>query len=541
MTKFEQAYQIALENNLFGKRLRSSQLKVVEMIEYGNLSSGTLLDKLLQHHAEQKVMAKQAAVKVEVPVEPVVRGNVKSKEDGYKILEDGTYIISAAQNNTEVHAGLLGNIELLAQDINAQIIFMPLKYTTNLDALSKKEPFYVKAVKPYILEENAWIGGIKGVRLQVTSNILPTAKQPINTAAKINNGEALTIVAHTKRQLKTLPRQKNGKHKWALTTGAVTQRHYTDTRAGDEGEQQHFFGFVVVKVSNGLVYFTEVEAKEDGSFNYGLTSYYEQEKQDSSVAAMVLGDLHCEKMCMNSWGKAIQQVSYYKPRVVALHDVLDFMSRNHHNRASGKFLYQMGQRAVIDDLNDVIAKINELAQHVETVYIVQSNHDLALDRWLDCPHYRPEQDPINAKVYHFLKYCLYEAIDNGEGVSGLELAAKNLITIAPQLIELSDKVVFGEMDASYTVAGYDLSHHGHQGTNGARGCANAFLAFGTAMVTGHTHSPYRDGKLLTVGVTGSLEMGYNKGGTSWDRANAVIYEDGTSSLVMPYWIGEAQY
>lgn len=544
-TKIKQAYALALELNLFGKRLRAVQLdvciQIIAAVGYKNIAAATLFEQLVAYHATQKVVVAKVAKEQEV-IEPVIRGISESRDTLFDVLPAGTYIVAAAQNNTPVHLPMLANVERLAKDINAEILFMPLKYTTNLDALSRKKPHYTEEAKRYLVEENTWLGGIGRVRLAVTANILPTAKQPITTAQRLNSGEQLTLVAHTKRQLKSLPRQKNGAHKWAASTGVITLRHYTDTRAGDEGEQSHFFGFIVVHVlENGLTQFFEVQCNEEGDFHYQTTKYANGKSyQTYFVEGMVLGDLHCEKMCEDSFIRALAQVKQYKPRVLALHDILDFMSRNHHNRQSGKFLYQMGQREVVEDLQDVFIRLNALAAEVGEVFIVQSNHDLALDRWLDCPHYRPDADPLNSKVYHFLKYCLYEAMDNGLEWDGLELAANRLFEVAPMLPKLADNITFGKVDQQYLVGGVDIGTHGHMGTNGARGSAKSFLEYNTPMATGHTHSPYRDGSLITVGVTGSLEMGYNKGGTSWDRANSVLYGNGIQQLIMPYAIGELQ-
>ena len=99
----------------------------------------------------------------------------------------------------------------------------------------------------------------------------------------------------------------------------------------------------------------------------------------------------------------------------------------------------------------------------------------------------------------------------------------------------------GKIDEENLCFGYDVGMHGHVGTGGARGSAVSFKKMRIKTVTGHTHSPFEDHNTVVVGVTGSMEMGYNKGGTTWDRANAIVYPNGTHQLIPTYAIGEVQY
>jgi hypothetical protein len=534
------------EFNFFGKRTRDTRLTCAEQILrecelIAVVESADLVEWLADKKPVPvaKVKAEKLATLAE-PLEPTFNGEIEHRDSKMEVLPAGVYIISSAQNNTLPHPFLL-SLELLADTLDAKLLLMPIKYTTTLEGLERKTPTYDKAVKPYLLENNIWLGGRGLVRLAVEANIVPTAKQPINTAANLNSGEGLTIVASPKKQLKTLPRPKDGSHRWVYTTGTCTQRHYTDTRAGEEGCNSHVFGAIVVNVTqDGKIEHCEIVADESGAFYYGLYRYDGLElSQIHKTPALVLGDLHCEKMCQSSLARSLAQIEEYQPSQVILHDTLDFMSRNHHNRGSGRFLYQMGTRAVIDDLNDTVKIINEIAEQTDSVFIVCSNHDLALDSWLDCPNYRADSDIVNAKMYYFLKHAILECIDEGTDFIMLELALEKLVS---QLDEpLADNVTFGRLDMSHKVQGFECGSHGHQGNSGARGSQRAFKMYQMPWISGHTHSPARDGDVLTVGVTGSLEMDYNKGGTSWDRANALIYPNQTAVLIPTYAIGEAQY
>ncbi|WP_197469698.1 hypothetical protein, partial [Oleiphilus sp. HI0117] len=89
--------------------------------------------------------------------------------------------------------------------------------------------------------------------------------------------------------------------------------------------------------------------------------------------------------------------------------------------------YSQQKRAVVDDLADVINRLNELAE-IAPLYVVESNHDLALDGWIRDNRFDVRKDPINARTYHALKLAYIDALDAGEFnvTAKLDLALKAL-------------------------------------------------------------------------------------------------------------------
>lgn len=441
------------------------------------------------------------------------------------ILKGDFFVVTSAQNNTAYNKPVFDRLKLIAEINGGSLVIMPIKYNSVLDQLDRKNPRFHRDLEPFMINESIWLDRIGGVRLSASA-ILPTAKKPINSADQLNNGEMITIVASPRSQIKTLPRPKNGDHRWVYTSKTITDRNYTDSRIGEEMSNDHHFGGVAIWINpDGTIKHREIVFNDQGEL-----------AEDSDLAAVVLGDLHCEKMCHDSLDRALNEFDHAP--IIAIHDSLDHMSRNHHNVGSGRFLYQMGKRSVIDDLNDTIRIINKIATKCDQVFMVRSNHDLALDQWLENKQYKPDLDPINAKTFYFLKYLVLETIDQGaESINVFKLAIDHMTDLLP----ISNKVIYGELDTSFKVSGFDLGSHGHLGISGSRGSPTAYKKFRSPMVTGHTHSPMRDGSHLVVGVTGSLEMGYNVGGSLWDRANVHIYTNETAVLRPYYAIGEAQY
>ncbi|AUG85022.1 DNA transfer protein [Vibrio phage Ceto] len=541
-----QILKLAKGENFWGKRLDSKRREVAISIREAlklDIHSSDLVDFLDDNKPVKKTQQKSHAQQASADIEPTFAGSLQGRD--YENLDDGLYIITAAQNNTKPHP-VLNTLLSMAKSLDAEFGIMPIKYTTTLQGLERKKPSFHADVKKHLLDNvDTWLGGEGNVLLANSAQILPTAKQPINAAEKLNTGESMTIVASPRRQTKTLPRQKNGAHRWVYTTSVCTLKHYTDSRAGAEAEAEHCFGGILIQVTNGMVNHRRLVADENGVivdngsvyFPDGTIKAYNDVFDNQPV--IVLGDLHCEKMCDDSFQRATDWAFANNPRLIVVHDALDFMSRNHHNREDWTFLYQMQDRAVIEDLTDVINHLNALAD-IAPVFIVESNHDLALDSWLRDNKFDVRKDPKNARTYHALMLAYIEAMDNGtfDDLAKMDLA---FAALADKLPELNPNIEFGKLDNQKLAYGYDISMHGHVGTGGARGSAVSFKKMRIKTITAHTHSPFEDNNNIVVGVTGSMEMGYNKGGTTWDRANAIVYPNSTCQLIPMYLIGEQQY
>ena len=87
-------------------------------------------------------------------------------------------------------------------------------------------------------------------------------------------------------------------------------------------------------------------------------------------------------------------------------------------------------------------------------------------------------------------------------------------------------------DESRKVHGTDIEAgvHGHLGPNGARGSPTNLRTIGKAN-TAHTHSAGIIDGIYTAGVYGSLDMGYNKGPSSWSHSLIVTYLNGKRAIL----------
>lgn len=533
----EQKTAILLEAeklNFWGKRVRSSRLDCCDTIalqcELGTIDYGELCDWLLTNKPKTEKAATKAATK---PAANTMLGQAEQKRQNMPVIEGDRFIITSAQNNTEA-APVFAQLQQLAEATGSQLLVMPTHYNKNAFSVvvEDENEIFCPQVKPYLLAGDAWLGGIGGVLLAVSANVSPTAKQPVNAAKALNAGEVVTVVASPKQDHLPIAVMQGENKRKAWTTGTATTYNYIECRAGAEAEARHTFGALIIELCEGGVYVTNVRQGKDGTLQT-----WQQCADDGEQVDIVLGDIHAERKDEKISKLTRQWLSVQQVRNIALHDVLHFETMSHHNRASGKHLYNMARlgKTVAKDLIMVADELNTYAEYADSVYLVESNHNSAIDNWIDDSKYNAKTDPTNARLYHLLNYALCDSIDNNQRTTGaLELALSGAFDYWEQagLVELNSNIEFGYMDKAEKWQGVEVSQHGHKGTNGSIGSTALFGKASISMVTGHTHSPAIVGECVTVGVTASLSQGYNRGGlSSWDHANAVILPNGTIQLV----------
>lgn len=473
------------------------------------------------------------APKARQKIDPTFAGQVKASEADRPVLYGKRFIITSAQNETAVFTPFLNNLKAFAKDQDAQLIVLPVHYNTSAFSGQAKgdHNWYAEEVRDLLIKNDHWLEFCNGINLSASTNVLPTAIMPINVASQVVGAGVAAIVGHTKQQAKTLPRMKGQAAKWAYTTGTCTIRNYVHSAIGAKAEADHAYGALLVEICNESLEWNvrQLRGSEiDGSF-YDLGVFV----KDSIVyhdsdhrLGCVFGDIHGEKLDREFYEKSLDFVKYYQINKIIAHDLHDFSSRNHHNRESGHFLASMLGRTVAEDLQTTSQILVDFRNTLEDgdIIVVQSNHDDALKRWLDCNKYDPSKDPINAVTYHKLNAAVYSDIINKEPQRPI------LETALAELQLDSGMATFLNLDQSCLVHGVEVGYHGHTGTNGSRGSPAQFAKMGVPMVTGHTHSPSLIGNVTTVGCM-NLDQDYNVGMSSWDLCHAVIYPNGYTSLI----------
>ena len=465
---------------------------------------------------------------------PVAAGETKSRRDQLKKLSGKSFVITSAQNNTYVHDGFLSALKVYAEKNDAEIIVGTFHYNKNAYQKSDSydtECWFDPKIRDYILDEDCelaeslmWCGSL---------DIIPTAVNPM-TGLHSYTGCSSGIFPHAKVQLESLPTGKFSPAKIMYTTGSVTQLNYIQRKAGQIAEFHHMFGALSVTIDDDGDWFVRqlIADSDTGSF-HDLDYYYDSDSFTStgSVEAINWGDVHAAKLdnevANASWLDSDSMLDRLKPKRQFLHDIFDMEYRNHHSIGNHYFRYKMfvnQTESVKEEIKLTSNVIASMDRDFSQIIIVQSNHDLALKKWLSEQDYR--NDPVNAEFFLELQLASYKAISSNDSSFAIfEYACKSSN-------EALKDVLFLREDESYQIAGgIECGQHGHNGNNGARGSVRSLQISGSKSNSGHTHSATIKDGVYIAGVSGKLDMGYNIGGSSWSNSHIVTYSNGKRAII----------
>lgn len=466
---------------------------------------------------------------------PVASG---SKYDHWKNLprlKGKRFIISSAQNNTYVHKEFVEALHHARDYYQAQILISPFTYNRNgFNNLEKgdNDLWYDPKIRDYLITEPVMLAD--DLVFCAELNILPTAVNPLSGLQGYTRRYS-GIIPHVKVQLESLPSHKSKPPRTLFTTGTVTQRNYIEQKAGQKASFHHVFGALLVEVDDDGTWFVrQLIAETDTGTFYDLNTKFTSKgiEEGCRVEGITYGDIHSEKRdkkaCDASYGKTgDSMLDVLQPKYQFVHDVLDFTTRNHHNRNDPYFRWRTYGHKVDDDFGAVIEDLLEMDRdYVETV-VVSSNHHDAFTRWLREGDYKNDS-PENALVFLEAQAAMVRSVLEGD--KDFDVFKWYLQKREPLL----ESVRFLKVDESFMICGDDdgieQGCHGHTGSNGSRGGVAVYQKMGTRHNIGHGHSPTIKDGVVMVGVLGSLDMGYNIGASSWQHANCVTYVNGKRAL-----------
>lgn len=486
---------------------------------------------------------------------PIASGNYKDHHAKIEKLPGNRFILTSAQNNTYVHPKFLKSLENAAEYMGAQILvgtfsYNIAEYRAHNNQLSEKYKnretnqnlekgdnlFFDPMIKEYIVDEPKML--TKDLMWNGELNISPTAVNPFSGMEGYTKGIS-GIFPHVKVGMKPLARHKMEDPRYLFSTGSITKKNYIQKKAGQKGALHHTFAALLIEVDEEGDWFPRQLVADSGTGEfYDLDVLYTPEGvfPGQSVEAIQWGDLHSEKA-----DEEVYKVSFgnhpdsllnrLNPTYQFVNDVLDFTSRNHHNIKDPYFRFKRyieGKESVLDDIKQVADTLEMMKRDSTITVIVESNHDLALQRWLKESDYK--SDPANSIPFLELQLATYKALESGDDdFSIFEYAMNKYHGIG----EGSDYTIFLREDESFKICGsIESGCHGHLGNNGGRGSVSAFKKRGIRYNVGHGHSPCIDEGVYYAGVSGKLEMGYNKGGTTWDHGHIITYPNGKRSIYL---------
>ncbi|MFA5997440.1 MAG: hypothetical protein WC791_03015 [Candidatus Paceibacterota bacterium] len=446
------------------------------------------------------------------------------------------YILTSAQNVTDVHANFWKSLEFCRQFYSAVKLVLPGRYknpTSQWTQENDKNEDWDPQVKPFLFNGRAKITD----RLIV----LGDAKIPWATGAPLSRMDTLTkgmsgIVGHGNRALRSIATPAHKHPKIMLTTGACTVKgNYTDTKNGILGDFNHCLGAVIIETDGETFYIRELNA------DYATGSFIDLDMEftpngvrlANPALSVSLGDAHqrfiLPEVVKATFTNESSIVNLLKPKHIIWHDLLDFHTRNHHHKdnwlsAFGK--WEAGKECIRTEIEEAVGFVNRMTPKGCQSVVVSSNHDQALTRWLI--EADPRKDPVNARFNHELSLMVMDTTVMGRG--GIKYDEAFPLYVENKKLA-KPNVRFLRQGQSFVLSNVEYGLHGHAGPNGARGSTKNLSIIGTKVTKGHSHAAeIIDGCYSGGTCTGQLE--YEGGNPSaHSNAHVVQYANGKRTII----------
>jgi hypothetical protein len=453
------------------------------------------------------------------------------------------FLFTCAQNDTPLHRPTWRSLQTLAKHYNAQIVVSRYVYDLSYHNESSKpakksartDRSWPSEIMPYVIDERMPVA--KGLEWCGELQILPTAKRPIS-GFESYTGRNSCIIPHPKIAMESVASGKQEGTKLIHTTGCVTRKNYIQKKAGQIAQFHHAYGALLVEVNDRSWWFRPVTASENGTlYDLDVKVVGDKLTTGNRVKAIIWGDAHVRQadpmVAELAWGKG-GILDTLRPEHQIFHDLLDFKSRNHHDIGNGRLRFRRFVGAPEDDcvgaeLDEVAVALAKRSRAWCKSVVVASNHDEALQKWLDTADYR--SDPRNALTFLKLQSALY----NAEATKDTRFSV-----FEHAMHERGIKGVnFLRIDDSYIICpdangGIELAMHGHLGVNGGKGSMIGFARMGRKSFIGHGHRASIVDGVWMVGTSSLMDLGYNRGPGAWSHTFGVAYPNGKRAMCTIY-------
>ena len=339
--------------------------------------------------------------------------------------------------------------------------------------------------------------------------------------------QASIIVASPKVFLKYVPNMHYDIPPALMTTGAVTINNYdTDRymskRTSTLAEGDHAYGAIIVEVEDEHIFhFRHVRASSYNSItDMGIDYLPDGSVQPMDNTVMVMGDSHTGYHDKELHVSIMEAALKSGVNTIFLHDIFNATSVTHHDKGKGITRAIKAKENKLDlklECTAIRNYLNNIILHGMDAYIVSSNHDHMLLRWLEEGGYI--NDPLNYEMGVSLAAAAIKGHDP------LKYAIENEIGYK------EERVHWLKEDESCKVYGVECSNHGSAGANGSKGSLQIFEKGLGNCVVAHTHSAAIIRDAYCVGTVGVMDQGYNRGLSSWTRTCCLIYKNGTKQLI----------
>lgn len=425
------------------------------------------------------------------------------------------FLITSHTAGAEVDKKLRQTIENMAEILSAEIIVLRNKGTHQnaLFDMSLEEHFISKSKS---LNSNLTIIG--------DINPVISAENP-TTQYKSEAGKTHSLIIPSPRRFQQSIPRADGLPRYITTSLSIDNfGFYPDTKNGRKAKALHKKGVCLVEVKNDVIYFThQLEAEKDGSIILnGLKFLPSGFIKRVDAIAISFGDSHLDHIDSRAEQTALEICRLLNPSYITEEDAFNGTSINHHEE--NNHLNSMNWLSLEEEARFTAKK---LAEHVsffklncpsfKKLILKDSNHHDFLDRYIS-NFSRWMCDSKNKSL------ALRLAVDADDG--------KHLLESLLCRYESLKDVRFLKVGEKLELAGVEMSFHGHNGANGAKGSSKQFQLSLTKANIGHTHVPEIFDSVFNAGTLSILRPAYAaRGLTSWCHAVVVTYPSGSRQLI----------
>lgn len=456
----------------------------------------------------------------------------RSARDMRALLKFKMFAVTSATNNTRPEARFLKALVRLCVERSGQLLCIPIRYinpTTRLDPQDDGgEVKWDSELEPYLIENELVLSD--DVVIHAGMRIQATAINPLTSLAGFSKGRS-AVFGSSQLAMQTVATPHSLLPKLLYTTGSVTSKNYSRTKAGQLARHHHVHSAVIIELRGKRFFMREVTWDGEAFIDLGEKwNEHGRVPERAETLAVVTGDEHVwfndPKVRRATYG-ADGIVETLRPGHIVRHDVIDSYSISHHhlkNSITMAVKTVAGKNDLRRELNDAVAFLNDTTPAGVKNIIVSSNHHEHITSWLRAGE--RNVDPTNAELYHWLKWQV---------LKGARMTNRGVVH--PDPFELYCREYLGANtkflgpDESFRLGGVELGMHGHLGPNGSRGSLRSLSVIGSRFVMGHQHNPgiYRGG--YCVGTSSHLRLEYNAGPSSWSQAHCALYENGKRQLI----------
>ena len=457
------------------------------------------------------------------PVAAIRRGEVRR------------WLLTAAQDDTDVHLRFWSNLQAYARHIGAEVVVGGFTYNHALytDHETRTAQF-AREVMPCLRFDPMECGP---VLFCAEMNTLPTAVRPLSGLTTYAQGRT-AVFPHAKLAFESVPAMPGKFVPSVMTTGACTVANYVKKKAGLKAEFHHVLGATVVEVDDtGAAWCRQISATSDGAFQ-DLDTIVRGGRISSGnrVKAVTFGDIHIPSLAPDVfgalWGRdGGSLVEALRPEYQFIHDLMSFEMASRHVDGDPIHRARMaaaGHCGIRWQVQEGAKFLRAIERDTCRTVMIESNHDDRLMQWARKDVDR--MDTGNAEYWHECNLALLRAIREGDEAFNLcRWALKNEDARALEGID------FVPMGGSFVICqdsgGIECGMHGHQGPNGSRGTAVGLAKMGTRLTIADKHSPQILDGVYIAGMSGDLDQGYNNSPSSWQRSHVVTYANGKRTLI----------